>query len=160
MTLKETRKQFNLTQAQASALLGVSLRSYKSYENDPEKAGSLKYNYMIEKLETLNQVDETHGLLTLEDIRRICEGQLVAYPVTYGYLFGSYAKGKATPASDVDLLISGEVEGLRFYGLVESLRESLKKKVDVLTPGQLLNNPQLLDEILRDGVKIYGKHEG
>ena len=56
----------------------------------------------------------------------------------------------------MDLLISGEVDGLRFYGLVDTLREALNKKVDVLTPSQLTKNQQLLDEILRDGVKIYG----
>ncbi len=29
--------------------MGISLRSYKSYENDEEKIGTLKYNYIIEK---------------------------------------------------------------------------------------------------------------
>ena len=36
------------------------------------------------------------------------------------------------PASDVDLLISANVKGLKFYGLVEEIREALHKKVDVL----------------------------
>ena len=156
MTLKEVRKRSQLTQAQASALLGVSLRSYKDYENDPEKAGTLKYKMMKDKLEESSRIDETHGVLTLPEIRRICHEQLSRYPVTYGYLFGSYAKGTANASSDVDLLISGEVDGLRFYGLVDTLREALNKKVDVLTPSQLTKNQQLLDEILRDGVKIYG----
>ena len=45
---------------------------------------------------------------------------------------------------------------MRFYDLVETLREKLKKKVDVLNREQLNNNDTLLDEILKDGVKIYG----
>jgi hypothetical protein len=49
---------------------------------------------------------------------------------SFCYLFGSYAKGKAKPTSDVDFLISADVRGLEFYGLVE--------------------------EILKDGIKIYG----
>ena len=39
--------------------------------------------------------------------------------VQYQYLFGSYAKGNATEGSDVDLLVSTDVRGLKFYGLAE-----------------------------------------
>lgn len=156
MTLREARQQAGLTQAQAAARLGVSLRSYKTYETAPEKTGMMKYRYMLEQLEALGRVDETHGLLTLEDIRRVLGTVLADYPVTYAYLFGSYAKGRATEHSDVDLLVSGGVEGLQFYGLVEALKTGLRKEVDVLTPAQLVNNPQLMDEILREGVKVYG----
>lgn len=76
--------------------------------------------------------------------------------IKYCYLFGSYAKGKATETSDVDLLVSTSITGLAFFDLIETLRESLKKKVDLLNFDQLKNNPELLNEILQDGVKIYG----
>ena len=155
MTLKEARQQARLTQAQAAEHLGVSLRSYKSYENDPEKAGTLKYNYMAEKLEEAGRVDETHGLLTVEEITRLCGERLAAWPVTYAYLFGSYARGKATETSDVDLLVSSDVKGLKFYGMVEKLRTSLHKKVDVLSLEQLKDNLELTDEILKNGIRIY-----
>ena len=45
---------------------------------------------------------------------------------------------------------------MKFYELVETLRENLKKKVDLLDTKQLNNNPALLNEILKDGIKIYG----
>ena len=45
---------------------------------------------------------------------------------------------------------------MQFYDLVEVLREKLKKKVDILNREQLNNNPDLTNEILKDGVKIYG----
>ena len=79
-----------------------------------------------------------------------------AYGVKRIYLFGSYAKGKATPTSDVDLLIYTTITGLKFYGLVEELRENLKKKVDVLDQKQIKDNFELTNEILKDGIKIYG----
>ena len=37
-----------------------------------------------------------------------------------------------------------------------SLREGLKKKVDVLDQKQIVNNFELVNEILKDGIKIYG----
>lgn len=48
--LKSLRIERKLTQNQAADILGVSLRSYKSYENDEKKADSIKYKYMIEKI--------------------------------------------------------------------------------------------------------------
>ena len=78
------------------------------------------------------------------------------YEIEFCYLFGSYAKSKAKPSSDVDLLISSNVKGLRFYGLVEEIRIALHKKVDVLDLNQLNGNLELTREILRDGIKIYG----
>ena len=154
--LKKMRIEKNLTQQQAAELMGISLRSYKSYENDEEKIGTLKYNYMIEKLSEINPIDESHGVINIEYIQQKCEKVFEEYEIEFCYLFGSYAKGKATPESDVDLLISTEVSGLKFYGLVEEIRTALHKKVDVLNMNQLTDNPELIKEILKDGIKIYG----
>ena len=154
--LKTLRKRNNLTQKEAAELLQVSLRSYKSYENDPHKEGNLKYQYMIDRLSALKPIDETHGVLTIEEIRDACQIVFSDYPVEYAYLFGSYAKNKAKGESDVDLLIATKLTGLRFYGLVDKLKLTLCKNVDLLTTEQLKDNTQMIDEILRDGVKIYG----
>ena len=158
-TLREVRSEKGLTQQQASALLGVSLRSYVTYENDTSKAGTFKYRYLVDTLEKQVTLDEEHGILTVDAIRKGCSSVLRAYPVKYCILFGSYAKGTATETSDVDLLISADVTGLRFFGIAERLREQLKKKVDLLDLRQLNNNPELLDEILKDGVRIYEQPE-
>jgi predicted nucleotidyltransferase len=154
-TLKKMRISKGLTQEEASALLGVSLRSYKSYENDEGKVGTLKYNYMVEQLEKQVTLDEEHGILTLEQIKSACKTVLDGYSVKYCILFGSYAKGRAGEKSDVDLLISTDVTGLKFFGIVEGLRNELHKKVDLLDLKQLTNNAELLDEILKDGIKVY-----
>lgn len=153
--LKQLRIAKNLTQKQASAILGISLRSYKSYENDAGKANTIKYRAMLQELEQHTCIDEEHGLLTLEDIKAACRQNLTEYDVKYCILFGSYAKGTPTPNSDVDLLISTSVSGLRFFGIAEGLRNTLHKKVDLLDVRQLHNNPALLDEILADGIKVY-----
>lgn len=154
--LKDLRIEKKLTQQQVADLVGISLRSYKSYENDVKKIGTLKYNYIIEKLEEINPIDEEHGILDIEDIKQKCSKVFEKYDINFCYLFGSYAKGKAKSTSDVDLLISANVKGLKFYGLIEEIRTVLHKRVDVLDINQLKDNFELTLEILKDGIKIYG----
>ena len=156
MTLRELRKSKGITQQQAADFVGVPLRTYSNYETDPTKQTSIKYQYMMEKLFTYGYIDEENGILTVDQIKEACISVLSNYPVEYCYLFGSYAKGKATPTSDVDLLVYTTVSGIKFYGLVEELREKLKKKVDVLDQKQIAENFDLTNEILKDGIKIYG----
>ena len=154
--LRDLRLEKRLTQQQVADLVGISLRSYKSYENDETKIATIKYNYIMQKLEEINPIDEEHGIIDIEYIRDKCQKVFEKYDVDFCYLFGSYAKNKATPTSDVDLLISAKVKGLKFYGLVEEVRTALHKKVDVLDVNQLNNNIELTQEILKDGIKIYG----
>ncbi len=156
MELKQLRISKGLTQLQASELLGVSLRSYKQYENEPNKKDSIKYRYMIEEINKFGYIDEEHGILTFESIKNIVTKVLENHEVEYCYLFGSYATNKAQPSSDVDLLVSTTITGMDFFGLAEELRENLHKKVDLLNISQLKNNQVLLNEILKTGVKIYG----
>ena len=156
MTLKELRSSKSLTQKAAAALCGIPLRTYVRYENNPDAEGSLKYQFLFQEISQFGFVDEHHGVLSKDDIVRSCNLVFQTYPVEYCYLFGSYAKGLASETSDVDLLLCTNITGIKFYGLVERLRETLKKNVDVLEVHQLTNNPELINEILRDGVKIYG----
>lgn len=50
MELRETRKKCKLTQKQASNIIGMSLRTYVSYEQNEAKADALKLSRMIEIL--------------------------------------------------------------------------------------------------------------
>ncbi len=156
MTLKELRKQKKLTQKDCAEYLGMPLRTFQNYETEEKKSTSMKYQYMLEKLEKYGYIDEEHGVLTIEQIKTVCSEVFSDKEITYCYLFGSYAKGRATDTSDVDLLIATPISGIAFYDLVENLREALKKKVDVLNQEQLTNNLDLVNEILKDGVKIFG----
>lgn len=156
MSLKELRISKGLTQKQAADYLKIPNRTYSRYETDEQKVDSIKYKYMIDKLNQYGLIDENHGLLDIERIKDSCLQVFANYKINYCYLFGSYAKGKATEESDVDLLISTEVTGIQFYGLIEELRENLKKNVDVLNQDQIKNNITLVNEILKDGIKIYG----
>lgn len=157
MTLKELRISKELTQKQVADLVGISLRSYKEYENDESKINTIKYNYIFNELSKIDYIDEERGILKIDNIKKIVSDVLVNYDVDYCFLFGSYAKNSANELSDVDLLVSTKITGMAFFGLAEKLREALHKKVDLLNLEQLNNNQVLLNEILRDGIKIYLK---
>lgn len=155
--LKELREIKKLTQTQAANLLGVSLRTYQRYEGNEQSIPSLKYEAIMNRLTSYNEITETTGILTLDDIQSAVKQVLENYDVKYCYLFGSYAKGKANESSDVDLFIDGEnVTGLNFYGLIEELRETLHKKIDLLNINDFNSNHSIQNEILKDGIKIYG----
>lgn len=156
MSLKDIRLQGNLTQEEAAQLLGVTRRTYVNYEAGKIDEASLKYKYVVETLQKASLLDESHGILTIDQIKKICGEIFKDYSVDYCYLFGSYAKGKATETSDVDLLVAMPVDGMKFFELIELLREQLKKKIDLLDIAQLDNNSALVQEILKDGIKIYG----
>ena len=156
MTLKELRLKAGLTQKQCADKLGIPYRTYIRYETLPDRENSYKYKHIFQDLEVLTKIDEEHGILTTDTIKSITKKVFDNYKIKYAYLFGSYAKGKATSKSDVDILIATDVTGLKYYGLVEELREQLGKKIDLLNLEQLNNNLDLLNEILKDGIKIYG----
>ena len=156
MTLRELRTEKGLTQIACAKYLKIPHRTYCRYEANERKIDRIKYEYMVQMLNEYHRLDEEHGILTIQQIKEICKKVFENYEIEYCYLFGSYAKNKATEHSDVDLLISTSITGLKYFELVEILREQLKKKVDLLDSAQLNNNFDLVHEILKDGMKIYG----
>ena len=156
MNLKELRLSKKITQKKAAELLNISLRTYQYYESNIEKQKGPYYQYMYQKLNEYGYIDEEHGILSFDTIKEVCTKILKERDVNFCYLFGSYAKKKAKENSDVDLLISTDITGLAYFDLVEELRENLKKKVDLLNVDQLLKNKELINEIMKDGIKIYG----
>ncbi|MBQ1639792.1 MAG: helix-turn-helix domain-containing protein [Lachnospiraceae bacterium] len=154
--LKTIRTEKKLTQQEAAKALGVSLRTYVEYENNDKKTETLKYRYLLDGLNKINYIDETNGIILLDDLCQKVKIVLADYDVKFCYLFGSYAKGIPTEESDVDLLISTTTTGLKYYEMVERLRQELHKKIDLLDMKQLVSNEQLIEEVLKDGIKIYG----
>ncbi len=95
----------------------------------------------------------------LNDIIKSCQEVFKNYDVDYAYLFGSYAKGYATKGSDLDLFIKTPLTGLDYAGLYTDLEDKLGIKIDLLNTRNFLKDPSFVyDEILVDGIKIYGKH--
>ena len=47
------------------------------------------------------------GTLALDEIKSVVKELLKRYHAEYALLFGSYARGEATPESDIDIVIIG-----------------------------------------------------
>lgn len=91
--------------------------------------------------------------LPLEEIARYCAANdIVALSV-----FGSAARGKMTPESDIDLLVTfreGAPIGLiSFVRIQEELAGLLGRPVDLVTPKAL--KPFIRDSILNSAIQIY-----
>ena len=154
-SIKEARIKANLTQLQAANYVGIPLRTYLRYEQG--KTGSMiKYEYILGKLSDLTEITEEKGILDIETIHQTVSKICSENKINLCYLFGSYAKGYASEKSDVDLLIDTTITGLPFFGLIEEFREALHKKVDLLRLDDIKENKELLLEIMKDGVKVYG----
>lgn len=156
MKLKDIRTNANITQLEASNIVGVPLRTFIRYENEEKYKKTLKYLKMCEVLEQALKIDEEHGILTIDEIKTICKKVFDKYDVEFAFLFGSYAKEKAKPISDVDILVSTDITGLDYFGLIEDLRINLNKKIDLIRLKDVEPNSELMKEILRVCRKIYG----
>jgi len=159
MTLLETRKQYNVSQVEVANLLGIPVRTYIRYEQDDNYGSELKRATMIQVINEKYEITEEKGLLTFEMIKKelttLFDSEYKGM-VEFCYLFGSYAKGYATERSDVDLCIATSLTGLDFVGLSEDIRRVLHKKIDLIRFDTLINNLELINEIMKEGVKIYG----
>lgn len=158
MRLKQYRTALNITATEAAQATSVPFRTYLRYENDDNYGNKLKREAILNILKEKYEVTEERGILTLDFIKAKCKEIFDKYDdqIEYCYLFGSYAKGYAQDKSDVDLLISTKITGLKYVGLIGELNTTLHKHIDLLKMTDLKNNMDLISEVMKDGIKIYG----
>ena len=159
MNLREIRTKYGISQIDTANLVGVPVRTYRRYESDDNYGSSFKRQMFINIINSKYEITEDKGLLSIDQIKKIVidlfeteyKGQ-----IEFCYLFGSYAKGYAVEKSDVDLYVATSLTGFEFVGLIERLRERLHKVVDLIRLNEEHANMELIKEILKDGIKIYG----
>lgn len=100
-------------------------------------------------------LDMASQIYTVEEIKNVVCEIAQRYGVERVVLFGSYAKGKAGPGSDIDLLIyKGRIRGLfQLSGFHLDLEEKLNTNVDVLTIDSL--SDEFLQRINKEEVILY-----
>ena len=102
---------------------------------------------------------------TVEEITRRITPIAQKYRLTAVYLFGSYARGDATPDSDVDLLV--DTTGLDIHSLLQlaeilnDFEEALGTRVDLITvagleqPIRLPSDVYFRENVMRERRMIY-----
>lgn len=93
---------------------------------------------------------------TMDELTGILKPIIRRHNVEKAVLFGSYARGAATPQSDLDVLLYGG-EGFRnrsVFAIAEELHEASGKRVDVYERSEILEGSPLLEAIEREGVTL------
>lgn len=153
MLLKQLRNKYQITQKEAANLIGIPYRTFVRYEEN-EPNNSYKYAKMVADLENALKIDETHGILSINTIKSLLMPILDKHNIQYCYLFGSYSRNEAKDNSDVDLLIDTQISGIQFLELVEEIRTTLCKKIDLLRLKDLKSDNPVVLEILKEGIRL------
>ncbi len=94
-------------------------------------------------------------IYTIEQLKTMLIPVFRVHGVKRAVLFGSYGKGVAGVDSDIDLLVDSKLRGLRFVGLMEDVRSTVDKDVDLLDVSHVEENSEIDEEIKKTGVLLY-----
>ena len=77
------------------------------------------------------------------------------YNAESALLFGSYARGKATPESDIDVIIYGGPDFRRtdIFVFAEELRQLLNREVDAFEISEVEENSPFHKAVMQEGLK-------
>ena len=153
--LRDIRKNIGITQEEAAKMVGVSRRTYQTYEE--EKYINDAYKAILKALKEIDTGTTFNFVLNAKVIKKRCEGVFARYPeVECAYLYGSYARGDADEESDVDILVVVKPIGMKFFGIAADLQQVLDKRVDLQTIEQVNDNIKFMKRFLKESIKIYG----
>jgi len=97
-------------------------------------------------------------IYTTDEIKKIVEPVVREYGVKRLAIFGSYAKGEASPRSDIDfhLIDTDGVWGyFKLCGFKQDLEKRLGMSVDVLTTGSM--DSEVFENVRKSEVLIFGQ---
>ena len=93
---------------------------------------------------------------TRTDIENSIKILLVRYNAEYALLFGSYARGEATPDSDVDVVVFGgeKFKKTNIFAFAEELRQMTGKDVDAFEICEIEKGTPFYNSVIKEGIKI------
>ena len=94
--------------------------------------------------------------LSLNEIKAIVKEILEGYHAEYALLFGSYARGDATPDSDIDIIVVGGKNFVprNIFALAEDLREMTGRKADVFEMREVNTGTPFYESVMKEGIRI------
>lgn len=99
----------------------------------------------------------TTKMYSINDIKKLLSEVLNNTDVEKAIWFGSYAKNNPTKISDIDILIdsNGKVKGLKFFAIIDMIKEKFDKDVDVIEKSEIDKGSKIEKEIEKTGVVVY-----
>lgn len=95
--------------------------------------------------------------MDIDQIKRVAEPILKRRGIEFAGVFGSYARGEANQASDIDLLVrpSEPLSLIELIGLERELSEALDVKAEIVTEKSL--HRYIAPFVFQDLKPLYGK---
>lgn len=99
----------------------------------------------------------TEKVYSIDEIRSMLAEILKDTTVQKAILFGSYAKQNSVAESDIDILVDSNqtLKGLKFFALIDLIKETFQKEVDVIEKSEVIENSKIDQEIKNTGVVVY-----
>lgn len=101
----------------------------------------------------------TNKVYSIDEIRRIVTPIAVKHGLSRVFLFGSYARGSANGASDIDFCVdAANLKGMfALGGLYADLADAFDKNIDLITEHSLdySNDRSFVDNLRREQVLVY-----
>lgn len=96
---------------------------------------------------------------SIDEIRSTLSPVFCKNPVYSAILFGSYANGRATDHSDVDIVIDshGQLLNIEFYGVLDEIVECLGIPVDLFELSEIRESSPIYTAIQLEGVRLYDR---
>lgn len=159
LMIKEARAEYGLTQKELSEITDIPLRTIENWESGKRTPSpwveKMVYSYLKQYPKNQNGiVTETKGIYEVNQIKDALLPLTIKYDLNKIILYGSYAKGKQEPLSDIDLVVDGDIKGIKFFGLLEDVNNALVKSVDLIHLSQIDNNSEIYENIMK-GLVLY-----
>jgi len=159
LIIKEARAEYGLTQKDLSEITDIPLRTIENWESGKRTPSpwveKMVYSYLKQYPKNQNGiVTETKGIYEVNQIKDALLPLTIKYDINKIILYGSYATGKQEPLSDIDLVVDGNIKGIKFFGLLEDVNNALVKSVDLIHFSQIDNNSEIYENIMK-GLVLY-----
>ena len=159
LIIKEARAEYGLTQKELSEITDIPLRTIENWESGKRTPSpwveKMVYSYLKQYPKNQNGiVTETKGIYEVNQIKDALLPLTIKYDINKIILYGSYAKGKQEPLSDIDLVVDGNIKGIKFFGLLEDVNNALVKSVDLIHLSQIDSKSDIYKNIM-NGIVLY-----
>jgi predicted nucleotidyltransferase len=157
--IKEARAEYRITQKELSEITDIPLRTIENWESGKRTPSpwveKMVYSYLKKYPKNKNGIiTETKGMYEVKQIRESLLPLTLKHDIRLIILYGSYSKGKQEPLSDIDLVVDGNIKGMKVFGLLEDVTNTFVKPVDLIHLSQIDKSSDTYENVMK-GIILY-----